>query len=385
MLFVIDLDDLKLVKAVSDKSPVALVEGKRGDETSFEVVFVRNGSPQSIPSDAVLTFGAKMAGRYDAEPVILFDDFEKNTRGTATASVTDGKVTSISVVNGGSYYQTEPAISIFGAGTGASAIAQIVDGVVDSIIVTNEGTGYTSAPTIIIDAPDPRYVGSPNLNTEALNDLFQIDGDDENDPAFVDLMAEFTWGETGSPSSTNTFSLRIHNDVLRGDEGTPLPLPTPDEWLEARRPAPLILSEPPANAGMIVTGTLTDGTDPVTFPVLPYMDTYNGKGEYYADGGDYNINWQGSQFPEGWALYKSLYGVISVWTSTADVATPDLVPSGAWNADTNPDAWKTVSPATGTPVVAAVGTDGAVGQLAIVDEEDVYVCTRTPAKWVQIS
>jgi hypothetical protein len=109
----------------------------------------------------------------------------------------------------------------------------------------------------------------------------------------------------------------------------------------------------PYNPVMIVTGTLTDGTDPVTFPVLPYMDIYNGKGEYYADGGDYSINWQGSQFPEGWALYKSVYGVISVWTSTADVATPDLVPSGAWNATTNPDAWKPVSPATGTPVVTA--------------------------------
>lgn len=157
MLFVIDLDSLELIQAATDKSPVVSVQGKRGDETPFEVIFVRNGVAEELATSSVLTFGAKQAGKYDAGVVVLSSDF------------------------------------------------------------TLSGTG-TSA----------KYLASPSFNTEELNDLFLIDEDDTNDPAYVDLMAEFTWQVgSGAPTSTKTFTFRVHNDVVRDSELNPTALPTP--------------------------------------------------------------------------------------------------------------------------------------------------------------
>ncbi len=83
------------------------------------------------------------------------------------------------------------------------------------------------------EAETAKYTGTPSLNTEALNALFKINSDDSDDPPHIDLMAEFTWrvGD-GAPTSTKTFQFRVHNDVIRGDEGAPSTLPTPDdEWV----------------------------------------------------------------------------------------------------------------------------------------------------------
>ena len=68
------------------------------------------------------------------------------------------------------------------------------------------------------------YVGSPNFNTEGINALLFNDGDADNDVAFLDAMLEISYTEDGGLSwnSSDTVSARIHNDVIRGDEGVPL-------------------------------------------------------------------------------------------------------------------------------------------------------------------
>lgn len=162
MLFTIDLDTLELIASATDRRRVSMVEAKRGDDTPFEVQFVRGGVAEELAESSVLTFGAKEEGEYDSDAVVLEDGF---------------------------------ALS---------------------------GSGSTA-----------KYIASPSFNTEELNALFQIDADLANDPPFVDLMAEFTWAVgSGAPTSTRTFRFRVHNDVVRGDEGTPSAASTPDdEWV----------------------------------------------------------------------------------------------------------------------------------------------------------
>lgn len=73
-----------------------------------------------------------------------------------------------------------------------------------------------------------KYSASPSFNTAALNALFLIDGNDGNDPPFVDLMAEFTWQYgAGAPTSTKTFAFRVFNDVVRDSELSPTPAAVP--------------------------------------------------------------------------------------------------------------------------------------------------------------
>jgi len=75
---------------------------------------------------------------------------------------------------------------------------------------------------------DPTWAGSLDLNTVPLDAL--LAGDTES----TDLVGEFTWIADGdaAPTTSATFVLRVFNDVVRGDEGTPSELPAPDDdWV----------------------------------------------------------------------------------------------------------------------------------------------------------
>jgi len=75
MRFVIDLDSLELIESATDRRKVTQVEGKRGDDSPFEVVFVRSGIAEELDADSILSFGAKRDGKYDASAVVFNNEF----------------------------------------------------------------------------------------------------------------------------------------------------------------------------------------------------------------------------------------------------------------------------------------------------------------------
>jgi hypothetical protein len=171
MKLYIDLDTLTLIAGPSDRRIVSQIQAKRGDNLPVEVQFLRSGQPVRLAASTVLTFGAKPLNQFDADPVVLDNTFAQS-----------------------------------------------------------------AAPTDPEETDNPVWTASPSLNTVDLNDLFLIDGDPSNDPQFVDMSAEFTWMAAGDdgPTTIRTVVLRVLNDVVRGDEGTPITLPTPSDWLDAR-------------------------------------------------------------------------------------------------------------------------------------------------------
>ena len=66
--------------------------------------------------------------------------------GQATATVEDGVVTGISIVNAGQGYQAAPLIEIVGEGAGATAVATVANGQIASIAVVTGGSGYRPVP-----------------------------------------------------------------------------------------------------------------------------------------------------------------------------------------------------------------------------------------------
>lgn len=84
--------------------------------------------------------------------------------------------------------------------------------------------------------PATEYASELLLNGSALNDALGKDLDDANDVEFIDGNLEVTWDAAGDGKwlSTETIQIRIHNDVIRGDEGSPFQELTPDAWLAAR-------------------------------------------------------------------------------------------------------------------------------------------------------
>ena len=93
--------------------------------------------------------------------------------GAATATVSGGAVTGITVTSGGGGYHAAPVVSIYHAdGTGATATATVSDGAITGISVTAGGSGYTSAPTIELETDTLKsYVVDDGAANEA-NDIY---------------------------------------------------------------------------------------------------------------------------------------------------------------------------------------------------------------------
>ncbi|MBI5383581.1 MAG: hypothetical protein HZA90_02730 [Verrucomicrobia bacterium] len=95
---------------------------------------------------------------------------------TATATVSGGAVTSISVTDGGAGYKAAPAVTITpipGApGSGALGVATVAGGAVTGITISNSGQDYVMA-LVFVDPPPPDYAAV----TYWSNDGSSVDGD----------------------------------------------------------------------------------------------------------------------------------------------------------------------------------------------------------------
>ena len=76
--------------------------------------------------------------------------YVQGVQATATATISSGAVSAISVTRGGSRYSAAPDVTIDGSATGT---AVLTNGVVTSVTIDSGGTGYTTAPTVTITAP----------------------------------------------------------------------------------------------------------------------------------------------------------------------------------------------------------------------------------------
>ena len=114
----------------------------------------------------------------------------------------------------------------------------------------------------------------------------------------------------------------------------------------------------------IVTGTLTsDGSTPYVFQAMPLTGTAQGRAIYSGQVETEQIYWD--EVASKWWIFNDTTG--TGFTSTADVASPDMVPTGAWHTTTNPTAWKPISPATGTPVVTLAYQSTAAAVVAAIN------------------
>jgi hypothetical protein len=105
-----------------------------------------------------LDFNSGVGGSgYTAATTVLFTPVGTGGTGAAaTATITNGAITYVTVTAEGSGYTAAPAVSFTGSsGTGAAYIASIVAGTVSlatgSVIettLTNQGYGYTATPTV---------------------------------------------------------------------------------------------------------------------------------------------------------------------------------------------------------------------------------------------
>src|SRR5271157_3487504 len=121
-----------------------LITGGGSDNSAQLTAVLSNTSLSSI----VVTAGG--TGYSSPPTVTIGPPGVGGVQATATSTVAGNAVTDVTITNPGSVYASAPAVSFGGPGTGALATAFITPGYISSITVTSGGTGYTAAPTLTI-------------------------------------------------------------------------------------------------------------------------------------------------------------------------------------------------------------------------------------------
>lgn len=120
----------------SGAAATAVIEqvGASGHWSIKQINVTNGGSGYTSPPTVVITPNARLTAVVAA---------------TATATVSTGVVTTLTLTNAGTGYTSAPTVTISGGGgTGATATAALVGSPVVSLTITNAGSGYTSAPAV---------------------------------------------------------------------------------------------------------------------------------------------------------------------------------------------------------------------------------------------
>ena len=143
----------------------------------------------------------------------------------ATATLTSDAVTSIAVTYSGDsshLYTTAPVVTIAApaSGTTATATAILTDGLVTSLTIDNGGTGYTSAPNVNIASPAPvpnSYSGATTINAGTL----ALSGSHASSLAFATTsVLETALVSSNSATTTSTIAF------ASGSKVRPVGIPT---------------------------------------------------------------------------------------------------------------------------------------------------------------
>lgn len=106
---------------------------------------------KKVISVAITSYGTG----YTTIPTVTFTPTSGGAGAAAVATI-GLEVTSLTVVNGGSNYSSEPLVFIRGGGASVNATATsiISGGIITGFTITSGGAGYTSVPTVSIAASD---------------------------------------------------------------------------------------------------------------------------------------------------------------------------------------------------------------------------------------
>lgn len=275
----VELDSLKLINGFSFPEQIAgnLRETKRGDTPSFDFIFGRAFSaPVEIDADAAITdfrFGAKPVNDLYEDYVISNWNgatFAHTKTGGARFSDAATTISSAALTSAtAGFMASDAGRSIAGAGIPDGAKIAAVNSAT-SITLSAAATATAANVTITIIGRTPMYSVKPSLSTLQLNDLFwtnfkgtaadeaaryalsglsngsvvrqeddnsywvvidvqNVDSsagwsNDVTDAAreeYVDLFAELTWTIGSEITSTMTWTLRVWDDVNKGNEAAP--------------------------------------------------------------------------------------------------------------------------------------------------------------------
>ena len=139
---------------------ITLTGGNGSGATATAVVAatVQEDGGVTPTATAVLSGGAitgislsNAGAGYTAAPSVTVISQDGGQGATATATLSGAPVLTLNLANGGSNYVNPAIVFTGGGGTGAQATVTVVAGVITAVNLLSGGTGYTSPPTVAIN------------------------------------------------------------------------------------------------------------------------------------------------------------------------------------------------------------------------------------------
>lgn len=121
-------------------------------DVPFANAFTQTQNPTEITFEGDNT-SEKLFATSELAGTLSFDKFSPDLIAAMYGKVpyTGGQIPQVNIGAAGSGYTTAPAVGFTGGGgTGAAATATITSGAVTAITMTNNGSGYTTAPTVAL-------------------------------------------------------------------------------------------------------------------------------------------------------------------------------------------------------------------------------------------
>ncbi|MCX6854677.1 MAG: autotransporter-associated beta strand repeat-containing protein, partial [Verrucomicrobia bacterium] len=176
---------------------------------------VNNSSTAASIENGVSSISTTAGGTHSTVPVVTIT-------GNATATAALGVTAASFTINGGTtVYSVAPTVTITGSGGGgASATAVLTGGVVSGITIANAGTGFTTAPTIAFSAGTVTTAGTnPTGTGNATN--FTVSGITVTNPGSGYTSAPtVTFGSgTGTTATANLSTVILGAATTLGGTG----------------------------------------------------------------------------------------------------------------------------------------------------------------------
>jgi len=124
---------------------------------------------------AITVSGEGNTGYTTATVTITPATGDTGTGATATANISGGVITSITITNPGEGYKLLPVVNVTGDGGGVTTTVTLSTSSITGITITNAGSGYDNPPSVTIGAPPTGTVAtatatiSQNLGVKIMN------------------------------------------------------------------------------------------------------------------------------------------------------------------------------------------------------------------------
>ena len=208
-----------------DRTGEALSQGKLGVNIPLEYQYKNTGDEDDAGSGYLSKenmFHMRNLNRFSAgghllnlvQALAILGGKEYNSSAKATATVSGGAVTGISVTGGGSGYTTAPTVFLIGGGctTDAKVTATVGSGGVTGIAVNSGGSGYTHAPEVLIQGSFSHLNGADQFFVSSRGTLIFENGE-LPDRTYFDQDSGFSIYNDGFNTSGIVNDVTVHGNL----------------------------------------------------------------------------------------------------------------------------------------------------------------------------